>query len=363
MAEPLDLAHGALPLPAFLPDATRGVVRGSDAEGVRGVGVRGLMVNAFHLMIRPGADRVRRLGGLHRFIGWDGPIVTDSGGFQALSLIRENPDHGTVRSDGLHFRVPGSARKLRLTPERCVRTQFQLGSDVMIALDDCTDPAEPRDAQQRSVERTGAWAKGCRAEYERQIEQRKRAGPRPLLVGVVQGGRDPELRRQSAEALLATGFDGFGFGGFPVGPDGVFEREMFELMVSVLPPEAPRFALGVGKPEHVVSVARLGGRTVFDCTIPTRDARHHRLYTFTLEPGAEPLPDDASFYKCVYILDERHASDARPLEDACDCPCCRNYSRAYLHHLFKIEDPLAIRLATLHNLRFYARLLDVLGSP
>ncbi len=362
MRASIPTAHGPLPLPAFLPDATRGAVRGTDSEGVRDVGVRALMVNSFHMMIRPGADRVRRLGGLHRFIGWEGPIVTDSGGFQALSLIRENPDHGVIRPDGLHFRVPGTRRRIRLTPEKSIRVQFQLGADVMIALDDCSDPTEPQDAQRRSVERTTRWAQTCKAEFERQLEQRRPPGPRPLLIAVVQGGDDEALRTENAQALAELGFDGFGFGGWPIAEDGRLNLEMFALQARLLPPELPRFALGVGKPEHLVAVARLGGRDVFDCTIPTRDARHHRLYTFTVKPGGERLPADGSFYRCLYILDEAHGSDDGPLEDGCDCPCCRRYSRAYLHHLFKVEDALALRLATLHNLRFYARLIETLAQ-
>ena len=360
MVDGIQTAHGELPTPAFLPDATRGAVRATDAESVRAVGVRALMVNAFHVMIRPGADRVRRLGGLHRFMGWEGPVVTDSGGFQAMSLIRENPSAGSVRSDGLTYRVPGSERKLRLTPEKCIRVQLQLGSDVLIALDDCTRPEDSPELQRGSVERTVRWGQRCREEFERQCEQRRLGGRAPLLVGVVQGGGDEALRTECAQALMELGFDGFGFGGWPVDADGKLAIEIFALLARLLPPDAPRFALGIGKPEHVVAVAELGGRNVFDCTIPTRDARHHRLYTFERDPRKERPTADPGFYRCLYILDERFASENEPLEPDCDCPCCRRYSRAYLHHLFKIKDAQAERLATLHNLRFYTRLMEAL---
>ncbi len=356
MGAALETAHGELPLPAFLPDATRGAVRAVEAEGVREAGVRALMANAFHLMIRPGADRVRRLGGLHRFMGWDGPIVTDSGGFQAMSLIRREPERGQIRPDGLVYRVPDTERKIRLTPEKCIQIQFQLSSDVMIALDDCPRADDPPDAQRAAVERTIEWARRGAAEFARQVEQRKIETP-PLLVGVVQGGADAALRSECAGALMELGLGGFGFGGWPLDADGRFRIESFELLARLLPPDAPRFALGVGKPEHVVAVARLGGRDVFDCTLPTRDARHHRLYTFT----GDPVRDDP-FYRCIYILDEKHAGDTGPLESGCDCACCRRYSRGYLHHLFKIRDAAALRLATLHNLRFYARLVDALQA-
>jgi queuine tRNA-ribosyltransferase len=357
----LRTAHGPIVTPAFLPDATRGAVRETDLEGVASVGVRALMVNAFHVMLRPGADRVRRLGGLHRFMGWDGPIVTDSGGFQAMSLIRQRPGSGSIRPDGLHYKVPETGRKIRLTPEKCIQVQLQLGSDVIIALDDCAEPSEPEAAQRAATERTVAWARRCREEFVRQLEQRRLGDVRPRLVGVVQGGASQALREDCAGALIELGFDGFGFGGWPLAPDGTFTLELFALLSRILPADAPRFALGVGKPEHVAAVARLGGSWIFDCTIPTRDARHHRLYTFTRDPSSG-LGSARDFYRCLYMLDEKHAQDPGPVEAGCDCPCCRRYGRAYLHHLFKVKDAQAARLATLHNLRFYTRLVDALRA-
>jgi queuine tRNA-ribosyltransferase len=344
-----------------MPDATRGAVRATDLDGVRAVGVRALMVNAFHLAIRPGADRVRRLGGLHRFMGWDGPLVSDSGGFQALSLIRSDPRAGSLRPDGIVYRLPDSERKIRLTPEKCIQAQFQLGSDVMIALDDCTDPKDAYDEQRQSVDRTVLWTRRCAEEFQRQLEQRRLDGPRPLLIGVVQGGSSEALRTECAQALLELGLDGYGFGGWPIGEDGALEIDVFKLLDRLLPRDVPRFALGVGKPEHVAAVSALGGRDVFDCTLPTRDARHHRLYVFTGSPDAARGATRADFYRHLYILDREHAQDAEPLEADCDCPCCSRYSRAYLHHLFKVKDAQAERLATLHNLRFYTRLLEALA--
>lgn len=360
MSEAIQTRHGPLPRPTFLPDATRGAVRATDLAAVRAVGVQGLMVNAFHLAIRPGADRVRRLGGLHRFMGWDGPIVSDSGGFQALSLIRAQPGSGTIRRDGIVYKLAPGERRIRLTPEKSVRVGFQLGADVVIALDDCPAPDASAQELRRAVERTIDWARRGRDELARQLEGRREAVA-PLLVGVVQGGPDEKLRRECAEALVDLGYRAFGFGGWPLDAEGALALESFQLLARLLPPEAPRFALGVGKPEHVVAVARLGGREVFDCTIPTRDARHHRLYTFVQEPAPRALPADASFYRCLHILDQRHANEDAPLEEGCDCPCCRRYSRAYLHHLFKIKDAQAEGLATLHNLRFYTRLLEALA--
>lgn len=362
MSRQLVTAHGAIPLPTFLPDATRGSIRATDLDGVAAVGVRALMVNSFHLAMRPGIEPIRKLGGLHRFIGWERPVVTDSGGFQALSLIRENPKHGTIRPNGLVFRVPGGDRRMLLTPEKSIQQQFRLGSDVMIALDDCTDPAAPADEQARSVERTVRWARACRAEFDRQLEARRWQGEPPRLVGVVQGGNDPALRTACAEALIEIGFDAYGFGGWPVDEEGELHAEAVALLERVLPPAAPRFALGIGKPEHLVTVTALGLSQVFDCSLPTRDARRGRLYVYTEDPGERPPRPGEPFYRRLYLFDAEHAIAAGPVDPTCDCPCCRGHSRAYLHHLFKSDDTLAWRLATLHNLRFYIRLVEALGG-
>lgn len=350
----LETAHGPIPAITWMPDATRAVVRTVDAQDVADMGIDALMVNAFHVSLRPGARRVQRLGRLHRFMGWTGPIVTDSGGFQALSLIRENPKNGSITNDGLRFRPPDGARStVKLTPEKTVQLQHNMGTDVVICLDDCTDPAAPREEQERSVRRTIAWARRGHAEHQRRTRGWSGDGPPPRIVGVIQGGVDTALRTRCAEALLEIGFDAYGFGGWPIDEEGRLHIEMFELLHSLLPPDAPRFALGVGRPEHLVAVARLGASVIFDCALPTRDARRFRLFRWT---GA-PLSAQPDFWRYEYLLDEKHGSDNGPVDESCDAPCCTRYSRAYIHHLARIKDPLAMRLSTLHNLRFYARLV------
>lgn len=352
----LQTAHGPIPDITWMPDATRAVVRTVDAEDVDRMGIDAIMVNAFHVSLRPGARRVQRLGGLHRFMGWDGPIVTDSGGFQALSLIRENPKNGSIQNDGLRFKPPDGGKTVRLTPEKTVQIQFNLGTDVVICLDDCTDPAAPREEQERSVTRTIAWARRGFEEHARRLDQWRGNELPPRIVGVIQGGLDVGLRTRCAEALVDLGFDAYGFGGWPINEEGRLHIEMFELLHSLLPPDAPRFALGVGRPEHLVAVSRLGASTIFDCALPTRDARRYRLFRFT----GEPLDTTGSFWKYTYLLDEDHAGDNGPVDETCDGPCCTRYSRAYIHHLARIKDPLGLRLSTLHNLRFYARLVQML---
>ncbi|MCA9648592.1 MAG: queuine tRNA-ribosyltransferase family protein [Myxococcales bacterium] len=351
-------AHGPLRAPCYIPDATRGFVRSVDASDLEAVGIPGLMINAYHLMTRPGIRVVQRLGGLHAFAGWSGPIVTDSGGFQVFSLIRENPKHGQIRDHEVIFRPPDGRDKLVLTPEKVVQTQFRLGADVMVALDDCTGPEAPPDEQRRAVDRTVAWAKRAREEWQRQLAQRRSEGPPPILVAPVQGGNDAGLRRECAQALLDAGLTAFGFGGWPLDEEGALQLEMFALLHELLPATAPLFALGVGKPEHLVAITALGRPAVFDCSLPTRDARHHRLYSFRHALPDGPLTAGPGFYEKLYILDKKHATADEPISPSCDALCCRRYGRGYLHHLFRCEDPLALRLASLHNLRFYSQLCE-----
>jgi queuine tRNA-ribosyltransferase len=368
----LETAHGPLSLPVYFPDATRGVVRTVDSRDLQACSVRGLVVNVFHLSSRPGAGLIKQAGGIHRFMNWRQPIASDSGGFQLMSMIRENPKYGTISQRGIHFAGldaaqqgggrKGGGKKVLFTPERSIRLQFDLGSDLVVCLDDCPSPdASPAEVQ-ISVERTVHWAQRCREEFDRQLKARHRGdGPRPLLFGVVQGGYDREMRRRCAEQLLPLGFDGFGFGGWPLTPQGDLAAEILAHTASLLPDELPRFALGVGSPEHIVACYRLGWR-IFDCVLPTRDARHGRLYAWnasSLDAVGLLAP---AFYHFVYVRDEKHKRERGPISTACDCPCCRDYSLGYLHHLFDVGDPLALRLATLHNLRFYTQLLARLST-
>ncbi len=347
--------HGVLDLPAYLPDATRGVVRTVDTADLAACGVRAVVISTYHLMLTPGVRVLRAVGGVHRFMGWDGPVVTDSGGFQVLSLIRENPGLGGLSRDGAVFRTEAGGRRRILTPEKSIQLQFQLGGDVMMCLDDCTRPEEPAAEQRASVERTIAWARRCRAVFDRLASERDWGpGGRPLLFAVIQGGDDAALRRACAGALAEIGFDGYGLGGWPVDERGRLLAETLQLTADLMPAGHPRFALGVGKPENVVACARMG-YDLFDCTLPTRDARHRRIYNFRSAEPASVLED--GFYEYLHILDDVYLSDGRPLSAHCGCPCCRRYSRAYLHHLFAVGDPLALRLATLHNLTFYTDLL------
>lgn len=325
----LATAHGALRLPAFLPDATRGVVRTLSPDDLAAAGVEALMVNCLHLARAPGTQTIARVGGLHAFMGWRGPLAADSGGFQALSMAGAR-----VTDRGLSVAGAGTDR-LHLTPERTVRRQLRLGADIVFCLDHCPRPDADYAAHRQSVRRTVRWAAACRAELERAGD----AGAAvPLLFAVVQGGPHRDLRAGCVEELAAIGFDGLGFGGWPIA--GGRLDAMVHAVAELAPAEVPLHGLGIGSLGALREAAAAGYR-LFDCVLPTRDARHGRLYA-----------DDGG---SVSIRDERFARRREPAVDGCDCAACRAFPAAYLHHLFRVGDALGHRLASIHNLRVFSR--------
>ncbi len=344
-----------LPLPAFLPDATSGYVRAVDSQDLQKVNIQALVMNTFHLMQKPGSSTIQAFGGLHQFAGWPGVIITDSGGFQAYSLIHQSDRFGTISERGILFRPEGQKRKFLLSPEKSIQLQFSYDSDVVICLDDCTHVDAPREAQELSVARTLDWAQRCKQEYDHQVEQRQwDQVSRPAIFGVIQGGGYPDLRRQCAEGLLEIGFDGFGYGGWPLDAHNNLLTEMIALTRELVPDEFPMHALGIGHPLNLKKTYQLG-YDIFDCALPTRDARHGRLMRYT-RPLDQPLGTGEDWLEYVYIQDKKYIKDSRPVSEFCDCPTCEHYSLGYLHHLFKTGDWLYHRLATLHNLRFMTQL-------
>ncbi len=304
------------------------------------------MVNAFHLATEPGASVIRTLGGIHRFTGYSGIIASDSGGYQIFSLIAQSKSKGRVTREGFVYK--GGSKRRELTPRKAVERQWRLGADIMFCLDHCTHPAETPEAQRESVENTIAWARACREEFDR-LRDRDGASEERRLYAVVQGGRDPELRKRCACELEAIGFDGYGYGGWPIGPDGELE-ESVHAVAALLASKAPLHALGVGNPGNVMRAAGAGYST-FDCVMPTRDARHGRLFV---------APSGLPAYSSINIKDQRFVRSSDPVEAGCDCEGCSAHSAGYLHHLFAIGDPAGARLATIHNLRFYVRLMQQL---
>ena len=361
----LNLPHGVLPLPAFLPDATLGVVRAVDSHDLVQCGVQGLVMNTFHLMQHPGSSTVQALGGLHQMSGWSHPIVTDSGGFQAYSLIRQNAKNGALTKDGIVFRPEGAGRKFKLTPEKCVQLQMSYGSDVIMCLDDCTHVDDPLAEQQLSVARTISWARRCKNEFELLLANQPSGGGTapPSLFGVIQGGGSHELRQECAQALLEIGFDGFGYGGWPLDGKNNLLVEMLDYVRSLVPAKYALHASGVGHPVHVAAGAALG-YSIFDSALPTRDARRGRLYTTELDLSSATQQTLAglppAWFSFLYVEDKKHFKSKEPIMEHCDCLTCSTYSRGFLRHLFKSSDTVYMRLATIHNLRFMTRLMAAL---
>jgi len=354
----LELPNGKIVFPAFMPDATFGAVRSLDPMDLQGCGIQAVVMNAFHLMQHPGSSVIRALGGLHKFSGWNFPIVTDSGGFQAYSLVRQNPKLGSLTEKGMVFRPAGHNEKILLTPEKSIQLQLRYGSDLLICLDDCTHVEEPLQSQQDSVRRTIKWAERCKAEFTKTTEQKHHTREhKPKLFAVVQGGDNHELREECAQSLLDVGFDGYAYGGYPLDSQGNLLTETIRFTRELIPSEFPMIALGVGAPENVGECFRVG-YDLFDSSMPTRDARQGRLYVFSQGSSEPPLRDRKAEYSRVYVQDEKHIKSREPVSPNCDCLTCSNYSLSFLHHLYKRKDPLYLRLASIHNLRFIVLLVE-----
>ncbi len=325
----LDTAHGALDTPAFMPVGTAGSVKAMTPEAVAETGARMILANTYHLMLRPGAERIERLGGLHRFIDWPGPILTDSGGFQVMSLA----EFREVREDGVVFRSHIDGSRHELSPERAIDIQRRLGSDVAMVLDECIPFPGAEAEVARAMRLSLRWAERCKAAFAP-------ADGRGLF-GIVQGGTIESLRAESADSLVATGFDGYAVGGLAVGEGQQAMFEVLDFTLPRLPAGRPRYLMGVGKPGDLVG-AVVRGIDLFDCVLPTRSGRTGQAFT---RRGA------------VNLNNARHAEDPRPLDEDCACPACRNHSRAYLHHLVRSKEILASVLLTWHNLHYYQELM------
>lgn len=324
--------HGEVKLPAFFPVATRATVKCATSETVRSLGSPGLLVNAFHLHLRPGEDRVAELGGIHRFMGWDLPIITDSGGFQVFSL----PDLRKVTDDGVVFASPIDGSTHEFTPERAIDIQRKLGADVMIQLDECVRYPAPVPTVKAASERTVRWASRCADEW------RSGRDTGQMLFGVIQGGTVREVRLEAVERLAELGLPGYAVGGVSVGEGPALLREVLSYTLEAMPPDRPRYVMGIGTPGDLLDAVGLGA-DLFDCVMPTRNARGACAFT--------------RFGK-VRLRNARHASSGDPVEPGCDCPCCTSVSRGYLRHLFLAGEVTGAMLVTVHNIRFFARLME-----
>jgi queuine tRNA-ribosyltransferase len=350
---------GNIPLPIFFPDATRGVIKSLDTTDLESTKTNGILVNTFHLWQGLGSDVLEKFGGIKNFMSFSGGVISDSGGFQVMSVIKSGNIKGKITDEGVIFHPTKKTKKI-LTPEKSIEFQMKLKTDMVVVLDDFTDPKSSYDEAKNSVERTIIWAKRSKDEFTKICKQKKLdETKRPYILGVVQGGKFQDLRKYCTEKLVEIGFDGLGFGGWPIDEEGNFDYESAKTIAESTPKDYFLYGLGVGKPEEIVACNRLG-YNIFDCVLPTRDARHGRLYVYNSDSIENIDVTREKFYSFYTPEKEKYYKDKSPVSTACDCILCKRYSKAYLSHLFKIGDFTAGRLATIHNLRFFSILMEKL---
>ena len=330
------LNHGDVQTPAFMPVGTYGTVKGMLPRDIEAIGADIIFGNTFHLWLRPGTDIIDRFGGLHKFMHWDKPILTDSGGFQVFSL-------GAMRKiteEGVTFKSPIDGAKVFLSPEKSMQIQYSLNSDIVMQFDECTPYPATHDEAKKSLELSLRWGQRC-------VDEHKKLGSTNALFGIIQGSMYADLRKQSLEGLLEIGFDGYAIGGLSVGEPKEEMIEVLDYIANDMPADKPRYLMGVGKPEDLVEGVRRGV-DMFDCVMPTRNARNGHYF----------VTGDADNAGVVRIRNSQYRTDEGPLDPECDCYTCQNFSRAYLSHLNKCKEMLGAQLATIHNLRYYQRLMQ-----
>jgi queuine tRNA-ribosyltransferase len=365
----LETKSGVIDTPFFMPDATRGFVKSLSQKDLETIGIGPLVINAYHLYLQPGMEIIQKAQGMHKFMHWKKPLLSDSGGYQVFSLIHKNPRMGKITDKKVVFQSPLDGSKHELTPEKAIQIQFDLGADMLVCLDDPPPNTFSKEKIKQAVGRTILWAKRCMIEYKKQLKIRKiKKENRPLIFCVIQGGEYLDLRKKCVEELIKIGFstkggpalgwDGYGFGARHVDNEGNFLAEVLKKTASFIPDDALKFALGIGKPEDIVRAVAYGW-DMFDCVIPTREGRHGRLFLWKRNPKKFQVSSFKfqNFYETININNKKFKKDFAPVDKNCGCELCRNYSRAYLHHLFASREPLVMRLASLHNLKFYLDLM------
>ena len=322
-------AHGVVETPAFMPIGTRGAVKGLLPEQLAKVGSKILLANTYHLMLRPGVEVVEKLGGLHNFMAWDGPILTDSGGYQVFSLSSLN----RIGDDGVEFASHIDGAKIYLDPKIATEAQNRLGADIIMCFDECTPFPCERERLEKAVQRTIRWAQQCKEVH---------SNPGQMLFGIVQGGTDSELRTYCAQALAKMDFSGYAIGGLSVGEGFDDMITTVEHTCPALPVDKPRYLMGIGTPADIIAAVR-AGVDMFDCCLPTRNGRNATAFTGT---------------GVLKMRNNKHINDSEPVDGKCDCYCCRNFSRAAIRHFFNVGEMLGPILLSLHNIRFYQTLMD-----
>lgn len=328
----------------FMPDATRGAVRYLTTKQLEETKTEALVTNTLHLLIHPGPDVIEKLGGIKKMMNWKGIVFTDSGGFQLFSLLHSKKWKGQVHENGATFLSPKEGNTYELTPETSIDIQMKIGSDVLVTLDDCRDAKISKKEATQSVERTVKWAKRCKEHFEKEYGGSEKTGK--LLTCVVQGANYLDLRKECAKELVNIGFDGYNFGGYVVDEKGELVVDEMKTVIENIPKDTIRYAMGVGKPEDIVRAAKIG-YNLFDTVLVTRNARHGTVYT------SEGV---------LRIKNKDMALDSRPVDPKCNCECCKNYSRAYIHHMFKSKEATALTLLTIHNLTYYQNLIESING-
>jgi queuine tRNA-ribosyltransferase len=370
----LTTKSGVIHTPVFMPIATKGAVKHLLPDEVGALGAEVILGNTYHLWLKPGDTLVAKAGGLHKMMDWDGSILTDSGGFQVFSLgARAAERFGIngvkISEEGVEFADPKNGDRYFLSPEISIDIQLNLGSDIIMVLDECPPYPCTREYARVSLERTTRWAERAFTHFHKKVkehEEKYKKG-RPLLFCIVQGSIYEDLREESARQLLAidfvslggpeSGWDGYAIGGVAVGEPRETLADVLAWTLPSIPADKPRYLMGLGRPEEVVR-AVLSGVDMFDCVIPTREGRHGRLFVMK---NAE-LDVEGNFYETINIKNEKFTDDFSPVDETCDCALCTRYTKSYLRHLFAVEEPLAGRLASVHNIRFYMRMMEKLRS-
>lgn len=355
----LKTAHGMVDTPFFMPIATRAAVKNLTPEELKELGTQIILSNTYHLLIRPGIEVIENAGGLHKFMNWNRPILTDSGGYQVFSLAKMRK----ITNDGVKFKSEVDGNEIFLTPEKAIEIQQKFGSDIMMTLDECVPYSCDYNEAKKAVERTTQWAERCKrtiSNFKFLISKPNSNSKfqilKPLLFGIVQGSIYPDLRVQSVREIMALDFDGYAIGGLIVGEPIEKTYEMIKIIEPHLPKDKSRYLMGAGKPEQIIEAVKMG-MDMFDCVIPTRNARHGLLYIKNNDDLNEP-----DFYQEIHITNEKFKQDFKPVDENCQCYTCQHYSRAYLRHLFMTEEPLGQRLATIHNLAFYLSLMKEISE-
>ena len=354
--------HGVVKTPIFMPPGTQVTVKAVGPDDLEKIGLEILLVNALHLHLRPGEDIIEGMGGVHRFMAWERPILSDSGGFQAWSLSQRGPKLSKIKEEGVEFFSPIDGSSHFITPEKAIEIEHKIGADIIMAFDECAPDNDDRNYIKKSMQRTHRWAERSLLKHQELSKQERESGKKsPLIFGIIQGGIFSDLRKESTKFISNLTFDGIALGGETIGYNMPRTLEIIEELQSILPKDKPLYTMGLGaSPKDVIEVVKRGV-DMFDCVNPTRIARHGGLYSgkFVITDRGVSLESD---FKdgILNIANSRFKNDNLPVDSECNCYTCQNFSRAYLRHLYSAQEPLYLRLATIHNLKFMINLIQVL---